>query len=293
MTRPESWVTTPFDFFGAKVRVRVRHVDHEDLRFFYGHFMDVVEGGPTDLTVELECSDWPARGFFASLLAKDGLRKTIRILSGDRCELVDERTFTGWSDAPSPLPPFAYSPLADRLAVTPAAVVRTPAGRVIMLTGPHYVGKTATALAICDRGGRLVSDSTAVFDVESGRALAFESPLGFRRASLLTRISLLDATDHRLTVSPDTGLVGLVSPRHILGTANAEGATLQAVVAMRWGERTAVAVTEKRLRVPWFSRAESFDPTTILPARTITVATPSGSNPADIASTILEAIDGP
>lgn len=293
MTSSASWVTLPFDFFGAKVRVRVRHADVEDLRFFYGHFMEEDECGAADLDVELECSDWPVRGFFASLLAKDGLRKTIRVRSGDGSTLLDDRTFTDWSDDPSPLPPFAYAPLVNRLAVTPAAVVRTPRGRVIMLTGPHYVGKTATALAICDCGGQLVSDSTAVFDVDSGRALAFESPLGFRRASLLTRTEMLDETDHRLTVSPDTGLVVLVSPRHVLGKRNTDGAALHAVVALRWGERVTVTVTEKRLRVPWFSRAESFDPTRILPTRTITVSTPAGSRPADIASTILEAIDGP
>lgn len=294
MTGSKGWSATPFDFFGAKVRVLVRTTDLEDLRFFYGHFMEAhVAGFIPDLTVELECSDWPSRGFFASLLAKDGLRKTIRVRSRTSDGIVDERTFTDWSDAPSPLPPFAYTPLADRLAVTPAAVVRTPHGRTIMLTGPHYVGKTATALAICKQGGRLVSDSTAVFDVTSGQALSFESPLGFRRASLLALTPILDATVHRLTVSPDTGLVGLVSPRHVLGAANADGGALHAAVALRWGEQAMVSTTERRLRVPWYSRAESFDPTRVLPKRTITVVTPEGSSPADVARMVVEAVDVP
>jgi hypothetical protein len=290
MTKDNDWVVRRFDFYGERVDVRVHRSDLADLEFFYGAFRHTGSHQST-LLVELTCSDWPSRGFFASLLAKDKLAKTVRVFSLPEGELLEHREYRGWSDEPSPLPPFTHSSLSERVAVTPGAVVRSVTGKIILLVGANYVGKTATAMAVCESGGQLISDSIAVFDSMTGESRTFEAPLGFRRASLRSRTEVLDRSDHRLTVSPDTGLVALIRPSDALGSRNAAGGRLDAVVVLRAGNSLSVHVENRRVRLPWFTRSRTFDGSRVLPRKTVVLTTTSNSSAANVALMALDVID--
>lgn len=276
-----------FEFFGCLVDVAVQQADVSDLEFFYGAFQTSTDRRP-DLRVSLGCPDWPERGFFASLLAKDELAKSVRILRQDGSQA--ENRFTTWSDLPSPLPPFDQPPLADRVRTYPGACVRLRSGRLIVLLGKNYVGKTSTAIALCRRGARLVSDSVLVADRSSGSLLPYETPLGFRSQSLRSLIDekLRRGLDHRLTVSPDTGLVALVRPRDLFGAGNDLGGRVDSVVLLYRGERFGVG-TDATPAVPWHPFAD-FGCSPPLPSKCTTLSRPDGLSAEAVADAIEEVV---
>lgn len=219
------------DFFGAVVEFRGVEADLRDARFFYSYHETSPEK-PADTLVELTCVDWTERGFFTSLLAKDKLRKRVRISTRDQYEWgeVLDHEFTHWSDVASPLPPYRHSSLWHSVATRPGNVVRTPTGLGVMVCGSNYVGKTAVCLELCDRGWDLVSDSVVVLDASHGIALPYNSPLGFRRRSLTTRTHIFEHIDTRETVNPDTGLVVLATPQDVLGRPNSESTSIDVIL---------------------------------------------------------------
>ncbi|MEJ1113645.1 hypothetical protein WBN73_06520 [Paenarthrobacter sp. CCNWLY172] len=270
------------EFFGVGVEVTCTAADFEDLEFLYRKF--VSPSASPEVSVHLQCLDWPERGFFQSLLSKDGLRKRITICRDGLPPEVSE--FTSWSTVPSPLPPFLHSRLWGRLASHPGAIVRLPDDRVLAIIGDHYVGKTSTMLELCRRGSKLVSDSLMIFEAANSAAQTFQMPLGFRRSTLVELIPSLPSFDHRLSVSPDTGLVALVHPEDILGESNSPGGCVDLVLVLSktGGEMVIESVSTPKLG--WFSGAPAELLESLLPAEAIAVRYPDGTSTECIANFI-------
>ncbi|UAJ78004.1 hypothetical protein IT072_11985 [Leifsonia sp. ZF2019] len=131
-----------------------------------------------------------------------------------------------------------------------------------------------------------------MFDVQTESVLKHESPLGFRRNTLRARVDMLNSSDHRVTVSPDTGLVALIRPIDVLGAGNAPGGRLDAVVALQKGKSFDLREVDMRIRLSWFTRSRAFDARRLLPKSTIIVTTSSSDAVEDVAQRIMEAIDG-
>ena len=281
------------DFWGARVDVTCSPADVEDLRFFYGSYITAGSGDP-DISVTLECTTWPSRGFFTSSLARDMLEKRITVTDHRESRRSGERLYRDWSDVVSPFPPFASAALASRTATFPGALVRAADGRTTALLGDHYVGKTSTAIAWCrDHGSSLISDSLIVLDVSAGVALRFETPLGFRRDGLKEIIPRLEHVDHRLTVSADTGLVALVRPQDVLGTSNSSGGNIDHVVVLSETQEATATATWTRTRCPnlgWFTEASIDAVTSLLPDSALRVNVPKRSSPTERAAAIIDAI---
>jgi hypothetical protein len=160
----------------------------------------------------------------------------------------------------------------------------------VALLGRNHVGKTSTAMALCERGASLVSDSVLVADRSSRHLLPYETPLGFRSRSLRRLIDerLRDGLDHRLTVSPDTGLVALVRPRDFLGTANDRGGRVDSAVLLYRGERFGLG-TDLMPKIPWHPVTD-FDCAQPLPSRCIMVSRPDEISAEAVAQAIEEAV---
>lgn len=287
-------MTTHLNFWGTTVEVDSCEADEEELRFFYGAFISSPVDDP-DVSVSIRCLDWPSRGFFASSLAGDGLRKQIAIVDHRDAECSASSTFSDWSDIVSPFPPFATSTLASRLATSPGAVVRGPNGALTALLGDHYVGKTATALALCrEHGAQLISDSVIVLDMGTSESLRYESPIGLRREALRLATPVLDRVHHRLTVSKDTGLVALVQPVDILGVNNARGGRLDHLVLVTSTEVPNVSrwTRHHTSGIGWYTKATASDVARALPAETLRFEASVNTSPPERARQIAQLLYG-
>ncbi|WP_164088355.1 hypothetical protein [Frondihabitans sp. 762G35] len=272
-------------FFGVDVAVSCTRRDVDDLDFLYGSFLTDDASFDPAIHVTLKCSEWPSRGFFTSLLAKDRLLKSIEVEPLHVDARLGRSSFREWSTIPSPFPPLFHSRLWSSIATTPGALVQTGSGQRIFIVGENYVGKTALALALCRRGARLVTDNITSIDTQTGRVLTYETPLGFRRQSLLDHLPVFDRHPHRTTVSPDTGLVGLLSPSSVLGFANAPGGRIARLVVLRSGESETMR-QEPAPQLPWFTGVEGFDQRDYLPDEALVVTVKKGTPPDDIAALI-------
>ncbi|GAA4673771.1 hypothetical protein [Frondihabitans cladoniiphilus] len=278
--------TIGLEFFGVRLKVSCAPTDVLDIRYLYSEFVaDVLEA---DLLVDLTCVDWPSRGFFSSLLAKDGLAKRL-VIKPTRAGsgMAGDSTFSDWSDIPSPFPPLFHSNLWLRFATTPGAVVRLASGALLLLVGANYVGKTSTAIALCGLGAELVTDNLAIFDIETTNVQTYETPLGFRRDSLRDRIPLFDSREHRTTVSPDTGLVGLLAPIDVLGGHNAAGGPVDHVVVLRRGDGMGSS-RRPSPDLPWFTGKNGFSQSQVLPKTSLIITTTNGTSPDATAKFILD-----
>jgi hypothetical protein len=269
-------------FFGVGVTVRCVEQDARDLQFLYGNFSQ--KSIFPELSIEVACDEWPERGFFTSLLANDKLKKRISI--GPIGVAAESMEHT-WSAAPSPFPPFFDSTLWDKVASYPGAIVRMVSGEVVAILGDNYVGKTSTAITLCRNGARFVSDSVMVLDIVTGKALPFETPLGFRRESLIGLIPRLRELDHRLTVSVDTGLVALVRPRDIFGKANDPGGVIDKVVYLERDDKDSIRVDHIKTPQPgWFTNASETAQRALLPRQTLRLRVGLGTDLGSIAKSI-------
>ncbi|WP_181438408.1 hypothetical protein [Curtobacterium sp. MCLR17_040] len=283
--------TVTLSFWGATVEVACTPADALDVEFFYGAYLTPSTDDP-DISVTIECTTWPTRGFFTSSLARDLLEKRITVEDHRDPSRSAQRTYRDWSDLVSPFPPFASAALTARTATFPGALVRSQDGDVTAIIGEHYVGKTSTALAWCrDHGAALISDSLIVLDVPAGVALTFESPLGFRRQGLEEIIPTLDTIDHRLTVSEDTGLVALVRPEDVLGVRNSAGGPIDHFVLLtETDELSASWSSVAPRRLGWFTGADPDSIAALLPEAVLHVSTPKASTPTQRAAIIADAI---
>lgn len=280
-----------FDFFGVTVDVHAIPADLDDARFFYGgHETHADPATAAEVTVTLECVDWPERGFFTSLLSKDGLRKGIRVATAaDRsADVPVDHEFTGWSDLPSPLPPFHHSRLWTEVATHPGAAMVLADGRGVLLLGENHVGKTAVTLELCRGDGRLVSDSVIVLHPGDGRVLGYASPLGLRRQTLRANLALLNTLDRRETISPVTGLVVLVRPQDYFGVPNLAHAGVDQVLYLRRAEGTPALTTVPTPALPWYSGVASSTLQAALPPVTTVVSVLETTPPAEVAGLITE-----
>lgn len=282
-----------FDFYGVTTRLRVVPADvDEALFYFQDQQLSQPPAGEPDVVVTLSCTEWPERGFFTSLLRKDNLAKRIEIdrrTDGSWARVVDH-AFTGWSEIPSPLPPFRYSDLWMTTAVGPGTCLVMPDGQGLLITGANYVGKTSTSLVLCQRGARLVSDSLAVLDLTTGLFRRHDSPLGFRRGSRRHHLDKITNGVHRETVSPDTGLVLLVPPAEFLGVPNLSEAKVDRIVHLeRDASRTEPFTTDSDL-APWFSGADRHKIAQHLPEATTVVPVPEEASPLQIADLLESAL---
>ncbi|MFE6056080.1 hypothetical protein ACFQ6N_35490 [Kitasatospora sp. NPDC056446] len=279
-----------FDFYDVITRLRCHSADTAEALFYFGG-QRVEPAAPerTEVVVTLSCPEWPERGFFTSLLRKDGLTKRIevdrRTEDGWRREV--DHTFTDWSELPSPLPPFRYSRLWERLAVGPGTCLELADGTGVLLTGDNYIGKTSAALVLCSRGARLVSDSLAVLDVDSGSFLRHDSPLGFRREGRRHHLARILDGEHRETVSPDTGLVLLARAAQFLGRPNLGRTDVKHLVRLVPSEQASTGPTDQRTDpAVWFSGASRRRISEQLPERTLVVGIPDGAGPEQVADLI-------
>ncbi|MDH6133716.1 hypothetical protein P3T37_003114 [Kitasatospora sp. MAA4] len=285
-----------FDFYGVTTRLRCAPSDVPEALFnFAGQQIDPVPAAEVQVKVVLTCPEWPERGFFTSLLRKDGLRKRIEVerRTEDGWLREADHTFTDWSELSSPLPPFRYSQLWQRLAVAPGTCLWLPGDHGVLLSGDNYVGKTSAALALCARGARLVSDSLAVLDLQSGLFRRHDSPLGFRRGSRRYHLERIVSGDYRETVSPDTGLVLLARAEEFLGRPNLEQVRVTRLIhlvrAEQAGPGPAVVPTDVSA---WFSGADRQDISRHLPEHTEVLAFSPDASPDEVADLIEARVSG-
>ncbi|WP_369384138.1 hypothetical protein [Streptomyces sp. cg36] len=285
-----------FDFYGTVTRLSITQADIDAALFYFGgQRIAPVSLKETDVQVSLDCTEWPSRGFFTSLLRKDGLAKRIQIdqRTDSQWQRVADHTFTTWSSIPSPLPPFRYSSLWNTLAVAAGTCLRLPDSSGLLLTGDNYVGKTSAALELCDRGARLISDSLAVLNVNTGYFLRHDSPIGFRRASRRQHLAKITSINHQETVSPDTGLVLLARPEDVLGRPNLDRAKVQHVVRLvRQEAPTGHASWQETDTSRWFSGVDPADIRSRLPPRTRIVTVAPEATPSETAQQILDSLEG-
>lgn len=282
-----------FDFYGQTTRLRVVRADVEEALFYFrDQQLPRPPAQEPDVVVTLSCPEWPARGFFTSLLRKDNLTKRIEV---DRRTdyawiRVADHTFTRWSEIPSPLPPIRYSDLWMTTAVGPGTCLVMPNSRGLLITGENYVGKTSTSLVLCQRGARLVSDSLAVLDLTTGLFRRHDSPLGFRRESRRHHLDKITAGVHRETVSPDTGLVLLVPPTEFLGVPNLTQGKVDRIVRLERRAAPAVPFTTETDLSFWFSGAHRHEIARHLPEATTVVPVPETASPQQIADLLESAL---
>ncbi|MEU2856312.1 hypothetical protein [Streptomyces syringium] len=285
-----------FDFYGTVTRLSVTQADIDAALFYFGgQRMAPVSVEETDVQVTLDCIEWPSRGFFTSLLRKDGLAKRIQVDQriDSQWQRVADHTFTTWSSIPSPLPPFRHSSLWNTLAVAAGTCLCLPDGSGLLLTGDNYVGKTSTALELCDRGARLVSDSLAVLNVKTGYFLRHDSPIGFRGASRRQHLAKITSFIHQETVSPDTGLVLLARPGDVLNRPNLNQAKVQHVVRLVRHEAQFGHVSWQETDISrWFSGVDPAGIRNQLPLRTRVVTVHPEATPSETAQQILVSLGG-
>jgi hypothetical protein len=199
------------DFFDIPVELSVSAEDACDARWFFSRHLRPGQarlpdaGAGQDAQIRVSCSP----GLFASLLDHTQAEKSLSMHDEDGLRTV---RFTAWSNAPSFLPPFASESFTKRYAILHGSAVVAPNGRALILLGRNYIGKTATSLELLRRGWSLVSDSCVVLDFDDpARPVLrrYETPFGFRRATLTKWSELLAQVDSREQVSRDTGPVVL------------------------------------------------------------------------------------
>ncbi|WP_136611854.1 hypothetical protein [Sinomonas albida] len=161
---------------------------------------------------------------------------------------------------------------------------------MVALIGENYVGKTSTVVAFCRMNrAELVADSLVVLDLDERVCLTYETPLGFRRQGLKNITNLLDQIEHRLTVSPDTGLVALVQPEAVLGRRNAPGGPLDHIVHLVMGPVSRVETLELP-DLQWFTAAPPSRVKACLPNRAVQVQLPKAWTPENRATAVLNAL---
>lgn len=282
-----------FNFYEVVTKLSVSPADIDDALFYFGNQRIAPTGDDqVEVHVSLQCAEWPERGFFESLLRKDGLSKRISLAGNDGSgwrKLLDH-SFTGWSDVPTPLPPFRHSSLWTTHAVGAGCCLRLANGVGVLLTGHNYVGKTATALALCGRGARLVSDSIAILDLKSGEFKRHDSPLGFRRENRRANMEKILAAGYRETVSPDTGLVLLCRPQDFLGMENLGSVQVGMIVllARKSGNGNTRVYRRATEAMGWFSGAERKYIQKLLPSETTVLEFSETATPDELADAILD-----
>jgi hypothetical protein len=273
------------NFFGVIVELSVECPEDEyDAHFFYGPHC--ISTGTPELKVTLKCHPWPERGFFTSLLRKDGLLKSMQIepIGGD----PTSHEFSHWSGVASPLPPFRDSQLWQRVGSQSGACVLHPDGRGILLMGQNYVGKTATMLELCGkRGYRLVSDSLIVVDPASRKALSYASPLGFRRQNLQSYLPVLRQVPTRDTVNPSTGIVVLARPEHILAKSLSPTANLDSIILLHRSDDGPTISTVPTPCLKWYSGIRANEFAECLPQTMTVLRLPVTASP-EVVTDLLE-----
>lgn len=276
-----------FDFWHVGLRTLCQPSDIEDLKFFYGSFLSD-HSTSLDVSLRIRCRGWPSRGFFTSTLANDGLEKSIEVEDHRSHAFSGRHNFKEWSGVPSPLPPFGTSCLLERLAVYSGAAVRLRDGRIAVIIGPHYIGKTSAVLTLCQgHGAQLISDSLVIIDTRAQTCLTYQAPLGFRRKGLEKILPTLETLDHRLTVSRDTGLVALVRPEAILGRDNALGGPIDHLIILKTASVPQFEITAtNRPNLRWFTAVPEEAVEACLPQRAIEITLPPRSSAAGRAAAI-------
>lgn len=191
-------------FFGMTVDLHVAERDARDAAWFFGQHQRDGQAG----SARIQSFAYATSGFFMSLLGRTGDSKRTALI--EDCRLVLQNEFTDWSGQPSVAPPFAAPSFSADCAVFPGAALMEPSGRALVLTGPNYIGKTSTAIALCrQHGWELLADSLVVMRVSTRTIEPYHGILGFRRGNLAAHRSELSTLDTRSLISPVTGEVVL------------------------------------------------------------------------------------
>ncbi|MFE1100307.1 hypothetical protein ACFW4K_07300 [Nocardiopsis alba] len=282
-----------FNFFGQSVRMSGEEHDLVDARFFYSGHLAMSDADAPDLLVDISCCDLPQRGFFTSLLAKDRLRKRIRLSARTEEGWGEPRTteFTSWSGVSSPLPPFRDSSLWRRVATYSGTTMTMPDGRGMVITGNNYVGKTATSLQLHERGYGLISDSVVVLDSESGELLPYLSPIGYRRENLRRNYDWISTVPHRETISPDTGLVVLVRPEDALPEqSERDPVPFDVLVHLRRAGGESSSTVLSTPDIGWYTGVPRNVVDSLVPQNIHAVTVPENAPPDEVADQIEKAM---
>lgn len=263
--------TKTYAFFGDNTDIHVASAnDTPFLDFFYGAFPPAVKGQPA-FAVSLQNATCREEGFFNSFLRNTDDLKRITLCSPEGQILVD-RTFRGWSEAPTVIPPLSHTNRFTDFALFPACVLSID-GRGVMILGPNYSGKTALLVELClmgDADVAFVSDNVAYVDVETRAALPAPWPLGFRRLTLERYSSHLRHITTHTIISPVTGKVKLVNPVAFFGKVNETPATIDKVVLLNpvpteTDSFMRVTTQTRPARLPYFSGATHSQVMSMLP----------------------------
>ncbi len=201
------------DFWGAKVNIWVGTKEEaDDWRVFYRYFV-ASSAAKSDFDLFLDVDKADGGNFLRSIFGKDGLPKKM-ILRGPGPSAQVLAQFERWSTVATPLPPFRFPPLNNKLAVINAGSVQSAQGQGILFVAPPYQGKSTLVNAIVERGGSPLADNISVLDINTTKILPYLTPSGVREETidhLSPARKAIDSMDRPFrTISEVTGPVYLL-----------------------------------------------------------------------------------
>lgn len=186
------------NFFG--LQIALVQADRDEISFHFGPHLTGISRDPDQLRVE-----------FSRAPGKDAPGDFL-VRRSDGTPLL-RRTFRGWGNVPSAVPPFAA--LQDRFCLAQAVVLAKGGATVALLGGP-YSEQANVGAALAQRSWEFVSGRLLVLDRRTGHVLPYLAPLEARgpAAAWLRGAGLPDGTCRSVT-SPVGGEVLLVRPESL------------------------------------------------------------------------------
>lgn len=199
------------NFYGLPVSLHVNSArEATQWRYFFKYFLADAPAPHPDYRIWLGL-DGDDGSFIESIHRKDNATKYLCIETGGIFALWSR--FSHWSGAPSPLPPFNFTPLNRRLLQFSASAVGI-GGRAILFLAPPYQGKSTLANAWIARGASPLADNVAVYDASAALVVPYLTPTGIREETVGRLDGLGRAVaglgEDRITVSEVTGRVYLL-----------------------------------------------------------------------------------
>ncbi|MGW2893838.1 hypothetical protein ACWDAO_04140 [Streptomyces sp. NPDC001212] len=116
--------------------------------------------------------------------AKEGVKRKLHIKQGaDSWVLYDE--YESAPSLPTPFPPFALTPLKDKMRSFHASAATIPGSpdKALLLHGPSRSGKSTLLLELLKQGWSFICDDTALAG-EEGELYSYSRPIGVRERTL-------------------------------------------------------------------------------------------------------------
>lgn len=260
------------EFFQISVTIWCLDEDRQDLTWLFPQHTRVssATGSEDSFDVLVHAEG----GFFHSLFARDSVRKTVATQGTNDAFTV--HSFNGWSGQASPIPPFTSSAFKSNYLLFPGAVLTSPRGEVIALSGANHVGKTSTAIALLEIGWELNSESLVIMNCNTGLVEGYFSAFGMRRETLTKWEERTERLATRQTYSEVTGRVRLVRAEDVFpGQVDASPRALDGIFFLTDDEvdpaHRTVQTDLRKLRV--YPLSQFAKATSLLPTHIIQIAT--------------------